>query len=236
MNDKILTYAAGVVGALAFGVVASQYASNADAGFWMCVGFFVGGAGLGVITYYVIVVAIKMLFDHLMKGRIKAEEVEIEEPKEIPQPKAEPIIINIQQPLAEPAKMSATAKTVATDEILAVKEEKSESLREEITEDMIFKLRMYEKYLIIEGRLIKDGCLNENLEWIAINKGRKDIKKLIILLDGLINEGYFMPYRDNKVKLFFERRYNVELKQNFEPSRRKQYEGDYKIVFYNYPF
>ncbi len=102
MNDKILTYAVGIVGALAFGVVASQYASNAGAGFWMCVAFFVGGAVLGVITYYVIVVAIKMLFNHLMKGRIKVEEVKPEESKETPKPKAEQIIINIQQPIVEP--------------------------------------------------------------------------------------------------------------------------------------
>ncbi len=236
MNDKILTYTAGAFGALVFGVVAAQYAHNSGANAWMCVAFFVGGTGLGVIAYYVIVVAVKMLFDHLMKGRIKVEEEKPEEPKETPQSKAEPIIINIQQPAVEPTPKTVITPQPSAENNAVAEEESSEPLREEIIEDMIFKLRMFEKYLIIEARLIKDGYLNENLEWIAINKGRKDLKKLIILLVGLIKEEYFMPHRDNKIKLFFERRYNVELKQNFEPSRRKQYEGQHRITFYNYPF
>ncbi len=236
MNDKILTYTAGAFGALVFGVVAAQYAHSSGANAWMCAAFFVGGVGLGVIAYYVIVVAIKMLFDYLMKGRIKIEEEKPEEPKEVIQPKVEPIIINIQQPIVESTPKVAPISTPPTEENHSADEIKPEPLREEITEDMIFKLRMFEKYLIIEARLIKDGYLNENLEWIAINKGRKDLKKLIILLVGLIKEEYFMPHRDNKIKLFFERRYNVELKQNFEPSRRKQYEGQHRITFYNYPF
>ena len=224
MSNKTLTLSITVVGSLAFGVVASQYASNSGANAWMCAAFFVGCAAIGVLVLHLLQIIIKSIFDSLIKGTVNV----IEEKQEISE----------EFPLleTEPTPETALIVETATDENTSADEIKVATPREGITEDMIFKPRMYEKYLTIEPRLIKDGYLNEDIEWIAMKKSRKDIKKLIIFLDGLIKEGYFMPFRDSKIKMFFEKRYNIELKQNFEASRRKQYEDEYKIIFYNYPF
>ena len=106
-----------------------------------------------------------------------------------------------------------------------------------IEPDMIFRIKMYEKFLILEQRLIKDNYLNTELHWTAINKyGKPDIKRLIIFLIGLLDNNYFLPNKNSQIKSFFEIRFNIIIGQNFEHKRREPLLDEYKVVFYDYPF
>lgn len=106
-----------------------------------------------------------------------------------------------------------------------------------ITPDMIFKTGMFEKLGDLETRLIKDGYLSEDLEWISKHKNNtSNIQGLVTFLTALIDKQYFMGNRDPKIKSFFDSRYNVFIGQNFEKKRRESITPDYTVVFYDYPF
>lgn len=107
----------------------------------------------------------------------------------------------------------------------------------EINPDNIFRLKMYNKFLELERRLIKDCDLDKNLHWIAKHKnGKPDIKRLVTLLTALEENKYFIPGRDSRIKAFFESRYNITIGQNFEKKRREPLKSEYNAVFYEYPF
>ena len=131
---------------------------------------------------------------------------------------------------------------IPTTESIVVEKEATISELEQQTEiepDMIFRTRMFEKFLALEQKLIADKYLNTELHWISLHEtGKPDIKRLITFLVGLLDNDYFLPGRDKntKIKKFFESRYNIEIGQNFEPARRKRYINEYSIVFYDYQF
>jgi hypothetical protein len=107
----------------------------------------------------------------------------------------------------------------------------------EIEPNMIFRTNMYEKFLPLEQQLIRDKYLNNNLHWIAVHdNGKPDIKSLVTFLTALLDNRYFLPNKDPKIKTFFEYRYHIIIGQNFEPKRRKPLLNEYKAVFYDYPF
>ena len=105
-----------------------------------------------------------------------------------------------------------------------------------VREEQIFHSNMFSKLLLIEEYLIKDGFLNENLEWVTKLNGKKDIKSLIAFLCILLEKEYFFSKRDIRIKRFFEERYEISLGENFQAARRQQYANEWKILFYNYPF
>jgi hypothetical protein len=112
-----------------------------------------------------------------------------------------------------------------------------ETIPETIESDMIFRAKMYERFLLLEQRLIKDKYLNENLHWISAHENKKiDVKSLVVFLIGLQANNYFLPNRDPKIKHYFENRYHIKIGQNFEKKRRETLTDDYKIVFFDYPF
>ncbi len=108
--------------------------------------------------------------------------------------------------------------------------------------DAIFRTRMFEKFLILERRLIADKYLkeqnqNKELRWISTHEnGKPDIKRLVTFLAGMLDNNYFLPNKDPKIKAFFESRYHITIGQNFERKRRILLLNEYKIVFHNYPF
>lgn len=108
--------------------------------------------------------------------------------------------------------------------------------------DAIFRTRMFEKFMILERRLITDKYLkeenqNKELHWISTHEnGKPDIKRLVTFLAGMLDNNYFLPNKDPKIKAFFESRYHIAIGQNFERKRRVPLLNEYKIVFHNYPF
>lgn len=107
----------------------------------------------------------------------------------------------------------------------------------EIEPDTIFRIKMFDKFLSLEQKLIKDNYLNVHLQWLSTHdNGKIDIKRLVIFLTALVENRYFLPERDPKIKTFFEARYNVTIGQNFERKRRETLLNEYKIVFHDYPF
>lgn len=106
-----------------------------------------------------------------------------------------------------------------------------------IEPDSIFKTKMYEKFLTLEQKLIDDNYLDDRLNWIAKHDNSSiDIKSLVAFLVGLIENKYFLPNKDPKVKVFFEARYSIKIGQNFEKSRRQVLEDRYSIIFHDYDF
>ena len=106
-----------------------------------------------------------------------------------------------------------------------------------IEPDSIFKSKMYEKFLTLEQKLIEDNYLDDRLNWMARHdNGSIDIKSLVTFLVGLINNKYFLPSKDPKIKAFFEARYSIKIGQNFEKSRRQILEDRYSIIFHDYDF
>lgn len=96
---------------------------------------------------------------------------------------------------------------------------------------------MFDKLLSLEKKLITDKYLDENLNWIAKHdNGTIDKKTLVTFLVGLVESRYFLPNKDSKIKFFFESRYNIEIGQNFERSRRTPLIDKYSSIFYDYPF
>jgi hypothetical protein len=107
----------------------------------------------------------------------------------------------------------------------------------EIEPDMIFKTGMFNKLLTLEKKLIEDKYLNPELHWISVHgNGKSDIKRLVMFLAGLLDNRYFLPGRDPKIKTFFESRYHITIGQNFERKRREILLSEYKTVFYGYNF
>lgn len=107
----------------------------------------------------------------------------------------------------------------------------------EVAPDEIFRTRMFDKFRELEARLIKDGDLDDNLNWLAKHKNdRPDIKRLVTFLTGLLDNNYFLPGRDSAIKAFFESRYHISIRQNFERKRREPLLKEYRAVFYDYPF
>ena len=108
--------------------------------------------------------------------------------------------------------------------------------------NMIFRTRMFEKFLVLERKLItdkylKEESLNKELHWISTHEnGKPDIKRLVTFLAGMLDNKYFLPNKDPKIKAFFESRYHITIGQNFERKRRVPLLNEYKIVFHNYPF
>jgi len=108
--------------------------------------------------------------------------------------------------------------------------------------NMIFRTRMFEKFLVLERKLITDKYLkeesqNKELYWISTHEnGKPDIKRLVTFLAGMLDNNYFLPNKDPKIKVFFESRYHISIGQNFERKRRILLLNEYKIVFHNYPF
>ncbi|MFR9502775.1 MAG: hypothetical protein SNG90_09500 [Rikenellaceae bacterium] len=123
-----------------------------------------------------------------------------------------------------------------TDEIKIESTTIPEQPRQTITQDMIFQRGSFEKLQILEKQLIADKYLTEDLQWIAEYNGRKNLKSLIIFTMWLMEEKYFLPNRDPKIKIFFEERYRVSFGQGFEQKRREKYMGQYRMIFNNYPF
>ena len=127
-----------------------------------------------------------------------------------------------------------TLESTTTEDKSAKSEQKPQT---DIEPDMIFRTRMFEKFLSLEQKLIADKYLNDELKWISVSKnGRTDIKRLIIFLVGLLENGYLLPGKDPKIKAFFESRYHIRIGQNFEPARREKYINEYGMVFYDYRF
>lgn len=106
-----------------------------------------------------------------------------------------------------------------------------------IESDMIFMAKKLEKLLILERKLIDDKYLSKDFHWIATHKNRTiDKKKLITFLTGLVENKYFLPNRDPKIRAFFESRYHISIGQNFEKKRREPLVAEYKVVFHDYLF
>ena len=106
-----------------------------------------------------------------------------------------------------------------------------------VSPDEIFRTRMFDRLCELERRLIKSGDLDENLHWIARHKNDKpDIKRLVIFLTGLLDNGYFLPNRNTSIKRFFEERYRISIGQNFERRRREPLVKIYRTIFYDFPF
>jgi hypothetical protein len=53
---------------------------------------------------------------------------------------------------------------------------------------------------------------------------------------ALMDNKYFLPGKDPKVKSFFESRYHIQIGQNFERKRREPLLNEYKAVFFEYQF
>ena len=74
---------------------------------------------------------------------------------------------------------------------------------------MIFRTKMFEKFLILEQKLIADKYLkeetrNKELHWISTHEnGKPDIKRLVTFLAGMLDNNYFLPNKDPKIKVFF---------------------------------
>lgn len=109
---------------------------------------------------------------------------------------------------------------------------------QEIDPDTIFRTGMFDRFLSLEQQLIKDRYLDNSLNWIAKHdKTQKDdIKSLITFLVGLLDNKYFLPGKDTKIRTFFENRYNIRIGQNFEEKRRIKYIDEYQAIFFEYKF
>lgn len=57
-----------------------------------------------------------------------------------------------------------------------------------IEPDMVFRTRMYEKFLALEQKLLNDKYLDTELHWISLHdNGKPDIKRLVMFLVGLLD-------------------------------------------------
>ena len=96
---------------------------------------------------------------------------------------------------------------------------------------------MFDKLRELETRLVKSGDLDETLHWQAKHKNdTPDIKRLVTVLAGLLDNGYFLPNRETSIKRFFEERYRIAIGQNFERRRRAPLTKIYRTIFCDFPF
>ena len=221
-TEQIILYIVILFGALMLGVVARLGAIRAGVDNFTATVIFCGVAALGIALSLMIRIALEeslnwllnRLFPFSFNRVVKAEEGYTT----LPQTETK----FIDTPLSSQPIPDSEIKTESTQEIEA---------------DMIFRLKIYDKFLLLENKLIKDKYLNEELHWISMHdNGKVDIKRLVIFLTGLVENNYFLPNRDPKIKIFFESRYNVTIGQNFEKKRRESLMSEYKEVFYDYPF
>jgi len=127
-------------------------------------------------------------------------------------------------------------KTPTLESITEISEPEQEP-QTGIEPDMIFRTGKYETLLTLEAKLITDKYLNTELHWISTHEnGKPDIKRLVTFLIALMDNKYFLPGKDPKIKTFFESRYHISIGQNFERKRREPLLDEYKAVFYDYPF
>lgn len=132
------------------------------------------------------------------------------------------------EPKSEPAPAHPEPTTVSPEPAKSAKA---------ISPDEIFRSRMFDKFRELEARLIKDNYLDGSLNWLPEHRnGKPDIKRLVTFMTALLDNDYFMPNRDARIKKFFEARYHISIGQNFESKRRTPLLGEYKAVFYDYPF
>ena len=74
--------------------------------------------------------------------------------------------------------------------------------------NMTFRTRMFDKFLVLERKLIADKYLkeetqNKKLHWISTHEnGKPDIKRLVTFLAGMLDNNYFLPNKDPKIKAF----------------------------------
>jgi hypothetical protein len=126
--------------------------------------------------------------------------------------------------------------TPTSESIIEISEPEQE-LQTEIELDTIFSTDKYAKLLTLEQKFINDKYLNTELHWIFTHKNRKpDIKRLVIFLVALMDNKYFLPGKDPKIKSFFESRYHISIGQNFERKRRNLFLDQYQSVFFEYKF
>ncbi len=233
-KEQIFLYTFVVFASTALGLGAREYALSIGVDSFVATATFIGITTVAIAMFFLLKMSLLELFEWLQNKVTAKEHKEITSQIEIPAVALD----NIEEETKiEVIDIEDKSEIINENEVNSlVSEIKNVPPRQEIIHDMIFMRSMYDKFLIIEDRLKKDGYLTDNLEWISKFNGRKDIKSLIILLTGLIEKQYFMPNRDTKIKQFFEKRYNVSIGQNFERSRRQQYIKQYDITFYNYPF
>ena len=221
-KEQIILYIVILFGALMLGVVARLGAIIAGVDNFTATVIFYGVTALGVALSLMIRIALEESLNWILNRLFITSFKRVE--------KAEEGYTTL------PQTETGSIDTPLSSESIPDSEIKTESAQE-IEADMIFKLRMYDKFLLLENRLIKDKYLNEELHWISMHdNGKVDIKRLIIFLTGLVENNYFMPNRDPKIKTFFESRYNVTIGQNFEKKRRESLMSEYKVVFYDYKF
>ncbi len=227
--------------ALACGVGAYEYVSSTGADKFIAIIALVGVAAIAVALYALFRTALEELFGWIQNRFFANRFNKPEENKESSCAEAVDTtekVSAIEEEIATILKVMDEKDSNVSDEIEATanNSEIVEQPRQVIEPDMIFIRGSYEKLQNLEKRLMADKYLTEDLEWIQAYNGRKNLKPLIIFISGLMEERYFMPNRDPKIKIFFEERYRVSLGQNFERSRREKYVGQHRITFYNYPF
>lgn len=123
-----------------------------------------------------------------------------------------------------------------SESITEISEPKQE-LQAEIEPDTIFRTDKYKSLVILEQKLITDKYLNTELHWISTHEnGKPDIKRLVTFLVALMDNKYFLPGKDPKIKSFFESRYHISIGQNFERKRREPLLNEYRAVFFEYDF
>lgn len=211
-KEKIILYTIVGCGTLVIGTGVRLYILSIGGDYFLANTMFVAGSIISFAIFYTLKMTIEDVFDVLLNKLFpKNREKGIEYSNTI---------------LTDSIKESTTNSEITNNQP-----------QEEIPIDIIFKTNMFEKFLVLEKKLIVDGYLNEDLYWIdKSNNGRKNKQKLVCFLTGLVDSGYFLSYRDTNIKTYFEMRYKIELGENFQPARRKQYITEYKTTFFNYPF
>lgn len=97
--------------------------------------------------------------------------------------------------------------------------------------DEIFRSGKHKELLRLEDLLIRDNFLDRNRNWIS------EKKHLQIFVQGLIENGYFLPKKKNNLlKCYFEKRYNINMNELFQASRLSAFTGQYEITFSEYIF
>jgi len=105
----------------------------------------------------------------------------------------------------------------------------------EIEPDEIFQTGAYDKLVLLENLLLDDKYIDNQKHWISKNKnGTCDIKSLQIFVQGLQQNGYFLPKKNSELRDFFQSRYNISIGQMFEKARLDRVINEYKVIFHDY--
>lgn len=227
MKYKISLWIFVVFASLALGVGAYEYVLRSGGDKFIAIIAMVAITAIGLATYAMLKTALEELFGWIQNKYFADRFQKVT--------KEEEVVTAITEP-TQPATEKAEKVNAIEDEMKTEATTTPEQPRQTITYDMIFMRGSFERLQILEKRLIAEEYLTEDLQWIAEYNGRKNIKSLIIFIMGLMEEEYFLPYRDPKIKIFFEERYRVSFGQGFEQKRREKYMGQYRMIFNNYPF